>query len=45
VEVTLPPGTATLQPETEGNLDAAGLEKSADKQLLKGLELLKAQIP
>src|SRR5262249_6285266 len=44
VEVTLPTGTSVLQPEMERDLDAAALEKSGDKQLLKGLQLLKEQL-
>lgn len=43
VEVALPEGVSMLLPETEGNLDAAGLAKSEDKQVLKALEVLKAE--
>ena len=44
VEVALPQGASILLPESEGNLTAADLAKSEDKQLLKGLEIIKAKI-
>jgi carboxyl-terminal processing protease len=43
VEVALPDGPSSmLLPETESDLTAAALAKSADKQLLKALAILKA---
>jgi carboxyl-terminal processing protease len=44
VQVALPTGARILLPEAEDNLDAAALAKSEDKQLLKGLEVLKEQL-
>jgi carboxyl-terminal processing protease len=44
VEVASPEGASILMPETEGDLSAADLAKSEDKQLLKALDLLKAKI-
>jgi carboxyl-terminal processing protease len=44
VEVALPEGASVLLPEAEADLDETSLAKSEDKQLLKGLELLKAKI-
>jgi carboxyl-terminal processing protease len=44
VEVELAPDAEILYPDEEENLDAAALKRSADRQLLKGLELLKEQI-
>jgi carboxyl-terminal processing protease len=44
VEVALAEGTPILLPEMEGELDAASLAKSEDKQLQKVLELLRANI-
>jgi carboxyl-terminal processing protease len=44
VEVALADGTSIVLPETENDLDAAALAKSEDKQLLKGLALLKEEI-
>jgi carboxyl-terminal processing protease len=44
VEVALAEGTPILLPEMEGELDAASLAKSEDKQLQKTLELLRANI-
>ena len=45
VDVALPEGAQPLLPEAEAELDAAGLAKSNDKQLLRGLQILKEQIP
>jgi carboxyl-terminal processing protease len=44
VQVSLPAGTPILQPETEKDLDAAGLRHSADRQLLKALDVLKSSL-
>jgi carboxyl-terminal processing protease len=44
VEVAVPEGALILLPETEGDLNAATLAKSEDKQLLRALGLLKAKI-
>jgi carboxyl-terminal processing protease len=44
VEVPLPDDAALLLPEMEGDLDAAALSRSGDKQLLKGLEVLQEQL-
>jgi carboxyl-terminal processing protease len=44
VEVALPAGARPLMPEAEENLTASELAKSEDKQLLKGLEVLKGQM-
>lgn len=45
VEVPLPAGARVLLPEAEGDLTTSDLAKSEDKQLLKGLEVLKEQLP
>jgi carboxyl-terminal processing protease len=44
VEVSLPEGALILLPETETELTPASLEKSEDKQLLRALEVLKAEL-
>ena len=44
VVVTLPEDAKILLPEEEDKLTAEELSKSSDKQLLKGLELLKEEI-
>jgi carboxyl-terminal processing protease len=44
VEVDVPLTARLLLPEDEGDLDAAGLARSEDKQLLKALELLKKDL-
>jgi carboxyl-terminal processing protease len=44
VEVPLPEGASMLLPENETDLDAAALAKTQDKQLLRALELLQAQL-
>ena len=44
VEVALPEGASILLPEMEGDLDAAALKHTEDVQLLKALEVLKAQV-
>jgi carboxyl-terminal processing protease len=44
LEVELAEDAATLLPEKEGDLDAAALARSEDKQLLKALEVLQAQL-
>ncbi len=44
-EVPLPETSALVLPEEETNWDAADLAKSKDRQLLKGVEVLKAQLP
>ncbi|HJT75767.1 MAG TPA: S41 family peptidase [Gemmataceae bacterium] len=44
VEVSLPVGARILLPEAEGDLTAAQLAKSEDKQLLKGLDVLKQKL-
>jgi carboxyl-terminal processing protease len=43
-KVELPEGAVILLPETEVSLTAEGLARSQDRQLLKGLEVLKAQL-
>jgi C-terminal processing protease CtpA/Prc len=45
IPVSLPDGALQLMPESESNLDAKALVKSEDKQLVKALEILKAQLP
>jgi carboxyl-terminal processing protease len=45
ISVALPPQAHVLQPELEANLTAESLARSDDKQLLKALEVLKAQLP
>jgi carboxyl-terminal processing protease len=42
--VALPQGAAVLMPEAESKLTAADLARSEDRQLLKGLELLKKEL-
>jgi carboxyl-terminal processing protease len=44
IEVKLPKEAAILLPETESDLSAAGLARTEDKQLLKGLEVLREQL-
>jgi carboxyl-terminal processing protease len=44
IEVVMPEEAAVLLPETEGDLDAAALSRSDDKQLLKALEVLQEQL-
>jgi carboxyl-terminal processing protease len=44
LEVTMPLDTPYLFPDDEGKLTAAALAKSADKQLLKALEVIKKEI-
>jgi len=44
VSVALPPGAAILSPDRSGSMTAADLDKSDDKQLVKGLELLGEQV-
>jgi carboxyl-terminal processing protease len=44
IEVELPFGTPILVPDEEATLEPSALERNEDKQLLKGLELLKKQI-
>jgi carboxyl-terminal processing protease len=44
VEVKLPQDAKLLLPEEEDKLTAEELARSSDKQLLKGLELLKEQL-
>jgi carboxyl-terminal processing protease len=44
IEVPLPEGATILTPDAEENLDAAGLEKTTDRQLLKALEVLKEKL-
>jgi carboxyl-terminal processing protease len=43
-DVALPADVQPLMPETESNLDAAALAASHDTQLLKAVEVLKAQL-
>jgi carboxyl-terminal processing protease len=45
VEVVLPADAALLHPDEEAGMDAAALQHSQDKQLLKALEILKKRIP
>ena len=40
----MPEGASILLPEMEGDLDAAALKHTEDVQLLKALEVLKAQV-
>jgi carboxyl-terminal processing protease len=44
VEVALPEGAAILFPENEAELTATALAQSEDKQLLKALDILRAQL-
>jgi carboxyl-terminal processing protease len=41
IEVTLPDGVGALLPEAAGNLDAATLARSEDRQLLRAIEVLR----
>jgi carboxyl-terminal processing protease len=45
IEVHLPEGATLLTPDAEEHLDAEGLAKSTDVQLLKALEMLKEKLP
>jgi carboxyl-terminal processing protease len=45
IEVALPPGASILLPDEESNLDAAGLARSKDAQLLKAIEVLTGKSP
>lgn len=44
VEVTLPEGVGPLLPEASGDLDAATLARSGDRQLLRAIELLRGKV-
>jgi carboxyl-terminal processing protease len=44
VTVALPPGATILLPEESGRMTRAELDKSGDKQLLKGIEVLEEQL-
>jgi carboxyl-terminal processing protease len=44
IEVDMPPDVEPFYPDDEGKLEAAALQRSGDKQLLKALELLKEKI-
>jgi len=44
IEVTLPTGAIIVRPDAGKRLDAAGLKKSDDTQLLKAIDILKSQI-
>ena len=44
VPVPLPAGIAILSPDESGRMAASELAKTGDKQLLKALELLEAQL-
>jgi carboxyl-terminal processing protease len=44
VPMPLPAGTPILTPEESGKLSAAELDKNSDKQLVKAVELLEAQL-